>query len=247
MDESPKGFKPPYMSFATFWNFIADLAARPLPPRIDRSMMSTKSGTDQQNLTAALKALELIDDDQRVSPALTRLAASSEEERQAELAVIVRRFYPKQLGVSEEFGTEQQLKESFTESFGIEGNDTRRKSIAFFLHAARTAGLELSPHFPATRSGSGSPGATKPRRAPAKRRTTNGAAEGGKAPQQTGSPEDGDRYSVQLKSGGRVSIVVGVNLFALSREDRDFVLKLVDQLTGYDQGEPPSTQGGDES
>ena len=51
MDE-PNGqtFKPPYLSFQTFWAFLDELAAKPLPPQIDRSMLDKKSGTDQAGL-----------------------------------------------------------------------------------------------------------------------------------------------------------------------------------------------------
>lgn len=43
-------FKPPYLSFQTFWGFVKELAAKPLPPQIDRTMLDKKSGTDQMNL-----------------------------------------------------------------------------------------------------------------------------------------------------------------------------------------------------
>jgi hypothetical protein len=38
---------------------------------------------------------------------------------------------------------------------------------------------------------------------------------------------------VALASGGTVSVVVSVNLFALTTKDRDFVIDLVDKLKGY--------------
>jgi len=47
MDDSESTFKPSYMSFQTFWNFIGELAKKPLPPQIDRSLLGSKSGTDQ--------------------------------------------------------------------------------------------------------------------------------------------------------------------------------------------------------
>lgn len=98
---------------------------------------------------------------------------------------------------------------------------------------ARDADLKLSPHFPKTRSGQGAPGATKVRRTP-RRKPTNGAAgpksPGGEAERQQ---VEGDTYTVDLKSGGSVSVVVKVNLFGLTTEDRNFVIDLVDKLKGY--------------
>ena len=34
MDGTDIKFKPPYMSFQTFWSFIEDLSKKPLPPQI---------------------------------------------------------------------------------------------------------------------------------------------------------------------------------------------------------------------
>src|SRR6266700_3864540 len=67
MDEPKPGeFRPPYLSFATFWSFLDTMLAQPLPPKIDRSMMRSKSGSDQVSLTAAMKAFGLIGDNQEV-------------------------------------------------------------------------------------------------------------------------------------------------------------------------------------
>jgi hypothetical protein len=234
MDEAQTPFKPPYMSFQTFLTFIEELASRPLPPKIDRSMMTSKSGTDQNNLMSALKGFALINGDHRVEPTLVQLATSDETKRNEKLGELVRAYYPDQIVVSEQNGTEGQLVESFKQSFSLDTTETRRKAITFFLHAARVAGIPLSPHFPPTRTGSGSPGTPRPKR-PGKRRTppaASGAGASNSAATQPNQP-DGDTYSVSLHSGGSVSVVVTVNLFALSTEDRNFVIDLVDRLKGY--------------
>jgi hypothetical protein len=48
----------------------------------------------------------------------------------------------------------------------------------------------------------------------------------------------GDRLAVPLNSGGTVEVSVSVNLFALSTEDRTFVIELIDKLKGYQQATP---------
>jgi hypothetical protein len=155
MDEPAQvEFRPPYLAFKTFWTFIEDLATKPLPPRIDRSLMRSKSGSDQVGLTAAMKSFGLINGSQEVT-GLRELAATDEAGRVQWLALEVRKHYAAQMKVSDENGTEQQLRDSFKESFGLESADTLRKSMTFFLHAARTAGIETSAYFPTTRSGSG--------------------------------------------------------------------------------------------
>jgi hypothetical protein len=236
VEDSQGDFRPPYLPFQTFWSFIGDLLANPLPPRIDRSLMTSKSGTDQVHLTAALKAFGLVDANQAVT-GLRDLEGADEAARAGWLAEQIRKHYPAQIKVSEENGTEQQLKESFRVGSGTtDSADTLRKSIRFFLHAAREAGIPLSPHFPATRGGSGAPGAPKPKRSASKRKP--GASQPRENGTSTPASKDGDKYSVDLASGGSVSVVVSVNLFSLSKEDRKFVIDLVDALKDYDGGSP---------
>lgn len=54
------------------------------------------------------------------------------------------------------------------------------------------------------------------------------------SPSRGASAVAGDTYTVELASGGSVSVLVNVNLFALSTDDRNFVIDLVDKLKGYD-------------
>ena len=227
------------MSFQTFWKFVEDLSARPLPPQIDRSIMNSKSGTDQANLMSALSGFGLIGADQRVEPALRDLAVSDDATRRERLATLIQKYYPEQVIVAEQNGTEQQLHQTFRESFNLESADTRRKAVTFYLHAARTAGMTLSEYFPQTRSGSGNPGASRPKR-PARRKgpaaSVTGASTGSAMRQREGQARiGGDTYTVDLESGGTVSVAVSVNLFDLTTKDRSFVIELIDKLKGYPQ------------
>ncbi len=235
-------FKPPYMAFSTLWGFFSELSQKELPPRIDRSLMASKSGTDQANLLAAFSAFELVGPEQRVQPRLVELTSPDLDERKRALRELLAERYPTQVKISEDNGTGAQLQESFKEDFALEG-DTRRKAMAFFLHAARTAGLHVSPHFPATRGGSGAPGVPRKRGSNGIRKKLPITADKPVAvsPQAAG----GDTYTVTLQSGGQVSVVVDVNLFGLSTTDRDFVIDLVDRLKGYPQAEAnePSPEG----
>lgn len=234
---SDQKFKPPYLSFQTFLGFVDELAAKPLPPQIDRSMLGGKSGTDQMNLLGAFKAFGLVDAAQGVRPELQKLVAADGPERKRFLGAMLRHYYPLQFNVSEQNGTERQLLSSFEEAFGVTG-DTRRKAATFFLHAARFAGMNLSPHFPSTRSGSGRAAAAKPRRTPVPKRKLSDSGGAGHD-----SPSIGDTYTVTLDSGGTVSVGVNVSLFALSTDDRSFVIELVDKLKGYSSGS--EAEGGD--
>lgn len=265
MDEGPVPFRPPYFSFQTFWGFIDELAARPLPPQIDRSMMGSKSGTDQANLLTALKGFDLIGPDQRVNSTLTALAAQDAGERKAALAALVRHFYAAPLAVSELNGTEGQLNEAFKAAYSLESGDTRRKAITFFLHAARTAGIELSPYFPATRggtgSGSGSPGVPRPKKRAAGKAKTNGTVGPASAPGSPGAPVvttthtvAGEVKTVSFGDAGTVTVNVNVRWLDLPDEAFVGVRRIIRELeafgTATDQldasasmADDPETQG----
>lgn len=240
-ETAQQGFKPPYMAFQTFWNFVQELSAHPLPPLIDRSLMGTKSGTDQANLINTLKALDLVDDEQKVLGPLTALTDVDIEGRTPLLAEIVRRFYADALAVSESNGTASQLDQCFRESYSITSADTLRKSITFFLHAARTAGIPLSPHFKATRSGQGAPGQTRKRTT--KRKPKNGAAEQETPAVQQPAIPDAYRLDVRLRTGGTMTLTVNVNPISLRGEDRAFFYDIVDKMTDYEQPEPEQAEG----
>lgn len=232
MDEAaPDDFRPPYLAFTTFWSFINELVAKPLPPRLDRSLMRSKSGSDQAALTAAMKSFGLIDSGQAVT-GLRDLASRDEAGRLTWLQEQVRVHYPAQMKVSDEHGTDQQLKESFKEAFGLDSADTTRKAMTFFLHAARTAHIETSANFPSTRSGSGAPGTPKPRRTTSRRRppASPPTDKGGNASRLTHS---GDTYTLTMDSGPVVTMTVAFNVMEASIDDRDFIFEIVDKLRAY--------------
>jgi hypothetical protein len=245
-DEERGGFKPPYLPFATFWNFVGELAAHPLPPAIDRSLMGTKSGSDQVNLMATLRTFGMIDDDRKVQPAFVKFAVTDETMRVEHLRVLVEKYYADALRVSSQNGTEQQLHECFRDTYGIDGADTRRKAVTFFLHAARRAELPLSPHFPSTRPGSGSPG--QKRRSPKKRASSGSNGGSGNAAEsvdENSRPKSEYDTSVKLQTGGTMSLTVNVNPLNLRGEDRNFFYQIVDMLADYAEKHQVNERDGD--
>ena len=246
-------FKPTTMAFATFWNFIDELASHPLPPQIDRSMMRSKSGTDQRNLITVLSSFELVGPppQRRVAPALQALTITDKEERKAEVGKLVRRFYSEAVELSETGGTEQQLNDLFKDQFDLDTTDTRRKAVTFFLHAARTAGIPLSPYFPATRSGSGAPGAPRARRSGKRKPAADGGASGvnGDARSQDARPtQEAASYSTEVTIGDGTILILTAknpNPFEFSKPDRDFFFGLVDRMKAYASAQtPPAGNGG---
>lgn len=227
--EGSGGFKPPWMAFQTFWGFGQELSGHDLPPVIDRSLMSSKSGTDQANLLAALVAFELIDESNVVQPALAEIANSDAERRKSALAVLIKKFYAGPLEVSAANGTQAQLLERFREDYGVTGADTLRKATTFFLQACRTAEISVSPHFKQTRASGG--GGSRPRKA--RKPKINGDNGATPPPAQPNTEEH--RVSVALQTGGTMTLSVSVNPLSLRGEDRTFFYDIVDKLTDYQE------------
>lgn len=237
------GFKPPYMAFQTFWNFIDELSSHPLPPVIDRSLMGTRSGTDQANVISTLRTFGLIDDANYVLPPLVDLADAEMDDRKVLLGDIVRKYYAAALEVADQNGTASQLDACFRDSYAVVGTDTLRKSTSFFLHASRTAGIPLSPHFKQTRGGQGAPGQAK--RRTSKRKASNGAVE---VVEPSAQKIDGYRLDVTLRTGGTMTLTVDVNPISLRGADRTFFYDIVDKMTDYNEvGAAGSLDGGPET
>jgi hypothetical protein len=134
---------PPYISYRTFSGFLDRLSKR-IPSRIDRSVMSSLSGSNQSQLMAALRYLELISGTGQPTERLSKLLDSSSETSQAAMRDLLVSSYPflfKTFDLKK--ATFDELSERFV-SAGASG-DTVRKCIAFFLAAAKYAGLQISP------------------------------------------------------------------------------------------------------
>ncbi len=144
--KAPKKAYPPYLPYKTIGTFIDGLKVA-LPQRIDRSLMKSMSGGMQSSLMSALIYLDLIDlNTGAITEKLNRLVHSEGVERQRVLQEILTDSYPFLFadGLQLDRATTSQLEERFKQS-GASG-DTLRKSVTFFLKAAKDAGLKVSPH-----------------------------------------------------------------------------------------------------
>jgi hypothetical protein len=227
-DEVTEEIKPPYMPFTTFWTFLTELGNKPLPPQIDRSMMSAKSGTDQASIFNALKFFGLINAINAVQPGLTAFTAADEAGRKRSLESMMRQQYPSQIEVSEHNGTEKLLLDSFESAFGYTG-DTRRKAMTFFLHGARFAGIDLSAHFPVTRMGSGRPANGRPKRT-VKNKVQNPGGTSKAAGGVTDSGQKGEPVHVALGDAGSVDVLVNVRWLELPDETFTSLRRIVGEL-----------------
>ncbi len=224
MTQTPEDsvFAPPYMSFKTFRNFVLRLDPQAMPPRIDRSMMVGMAGGTQTSLIQLLRQFELIGDSNEVRPQLVELCASEDSFAEGLRAILVR-HYAAQVELGRRQGTLGQLTESFAQS-GYSGS-TMRKAVTFFLHAAKAAELPLSPHFWPPKA---SPSSNRARRTKAPRPVgpATRVSAGAYAPAA-------ESHTIQLASGGTVTVSCSTSFLALTRYDREFVFELVDRMKDY--------------
>lgn len=139
----------PYLPASTFKNFVAQFKSGTIPPRIDRSLMTSMSGADQSMLRQALRFFELVDPDRNdaVTDKFRDLATSIDTDRWKEsLRAVIEGAYSSIVDGLDKTATPAQLDEHFRERAKVTGS-VLDKAVRFYLTMAEEAGVELSPLF----------------------------------------------------------------------------------------------------
>ena len=145
--DKDKGLAPPYLSFKTLLNFLDRLEKVGMPNRIDRSMMDSSSGMVQAQLLTTLKYLHLITGNDGIpTETLGKLVSAKESDKKHRLKEVIVASYPFLFkdGFNLQSATSKEIQDKFDEA-GASGGTTR-KSVAFFMAAAKHTGIGLSPH-----------------------------------------------------------------------------------------------------
>jgi hypothetical protein len=216
----PSATQPaPYVPFRTFLAALEGFE-RGLPNQIDRSLWPSYSGAIRGQLLAAFRFLGLMDDNQSPTAALREMAAKPES-RRALMRALVEKSYQPLVALDLARASPHQLEDAVRAAYGVTGA-THKKAVSFFLQAVRYAGLPLSVLLKA-----------KTRTAAFGRRRL-GAGE--RPAKESESAAAAVSKTVQLKSGGSLTLAASIDLFSLSAEDRAFVFGLIDRLQDYEQG-----------
>ena len=226
---------PPYIAYRTFKNFLYQLEQRGLPARIDRSVMSQKSGTIQSRLLLALTYLGLITPRGRPTEKFKRLVTVNGDARQDILKEIITSSYGflfnDKIDIAD--ASSSQVEEFFQKT-GSSG-ETLRRSISFFLSLAKEAGIPVSPYI--------KPHRNKRRRHPLSPISTGVPAatllsEAGKRmPYQDSSSKE-----ILFSNGGNLKMEMKVNIFDLTARDRKFIFEMVDVVKSYESDKQNPSQ-----
>ena len=142
---------PPYVPYRTFRTFL-EFLKEGIPDRIDRSVwVSRFSGSSGMQLMTSLKALNLIDDLGMPSSDLEKLVYAQGKDRRDLLREILQNFYLPIFQLDLSKATKNQFREAFRIFGAKEGVLT--KCEAFFIKAAKDAGIELSQYIVARTHG----------------------------------------------------------------------------------------------
>jgi hypothetical protein len=115
-----------------------------LPNRVDRSVMSSLSGSSQLQLLAALRYLELVSPKGIPTERLSGLVESDGAKFRKALREVLTSSYP---FLFNGFDLQRATVEELTRELGTAGasGDNVRKCVSFFLAAAKQAELPVSP------------------------------------------------------------------------------------------------------
>ncbi len=161
---------PPYTAFASVKTLVKNLQEHGLPSRVDRSVLggSFSNAVGSQILTA-IKFLRLIDGANHPNDRFKTLTqAYGTDNWGTVLGSILRDAYTPLFSLNLETASPSQFNELFGKTYpGTD--DVKRKSITFFLNAARDAGIKISPYIEKNK---------KPRATPAKKKAPKPASAG---------------------------------------------------------------------
>lgn len=215
---------PPILPYRTFLSSL-DRLSEGIPPKIDRGIWKNQTGSVQSLIMGAYRFFGLIDAENKPTQKLRELV-SNREKPNDQVKALLEDKYAAIIKHNLANMTIALIEEYFADAFDVQG-DTRRKSITFFLQAAKAVGMQLSTFLQSqvrVRT-------TGSRRA--KKRNGDDFEE--VEDSNTEQEQSGNTKTIELRSGGTLSLTVSVDLIAMTSADRDFVFKLIDELNGYEQ------------
>jgi hypothetical protein len=135
---------PVYVPYATFLSALDALKRDGIPGtgKIDKSLWDSQSGAIQGQLLIALRFLGLIDEHNRVLPALPPLVAAAPEDRKPIIRKLIEGSYSKLLTLDLKTISQGQLEEALR-AYGL-GGSTLTRAVRFFVKACQETGIPIS-------------------------------------------------------------------------------------------------------
>jgi hypothetical protein len=233
---------PVYLPFATFRSAIQGLRAHGLPDRIEKTAWNSRSGADQTQILSAFRFLGFIDTlNDSPTESLKRLVdvqEDTDDERKI-LAELLQAKYARVFAINLKTATPGTLAEAIG-SYGTIGA-TKKRAVRFFIKAATHARIPLSARLTANlrervvaeegRENGGESEQPTPR--PRRRRRSSTPPT---LPVTTSRvATEGESKTIQLKTGGSLTLTLSVRFVEMGTDDRNFVFELLDKMKGYEE------------
>lgn len=226
----------PYLPFATFMGSL-DVFTQGVPPKLDRTLWRSQSGFIQGLIMNAYRFFGLVDEADNDSATQELLDLVRKKEQRPELlrALIYAQYDDVLDGHDLSKMTMKMLEAQFEKSFAVSGA-TKQKAIAFFLKAAKFAEMPLSTFLSSQLRNAAPRKKRGPKQRPERSNGTEDDILDDVPPETPGAVT----HTVELASGGTVSVIVTANPFTMPLEDRNFVFSMIDMVQKYEaqkQGE----------
>lgn len=214
-----------YVPFRTLLSAVEALE-HGVPRKLDRTIWRSQSGVIQSQIMMAFRFFNLVDEDDRPTPALHRLVANPDQ-RSEHVKALLHYAYHDIIDHDLTKMTPRMLEEAM-DHYSVTG-DTRRRAISFFLQAAKYAELPMHPLLLGQTRNTGS--RKRKAKKPGCVAEMNGAAD----PKYVTPPpaQIGSTKSVRLSNGGMLTLSISADPFTLPTRDRNFVFELIDKLQEY--------------
>ena len=238
----------PYATFDTFVTVLQEFTDAGIPTVIDKETFADKSRHDKWQLLGTFKFLDLMDNDGNPTEKLRYLVNQSDT-RPAVLRRIMELAYASIFEYGLDNLSREVLDGILSDQYAVNG-ETLKKARSFFTNACKFVGLEL-PSAITQR--------VRQRRAkqiPLKTEPTLTFPEESDEEVKT-SPKNENMldelikqngrneaspsflHTINLKSGGRLTLSAEVDVWKLNKEDRNLVFKLVDDMKEYEDSDTP--------
>ena len=222
---------PPYLPYKTFISSLENLG-QGIPPKLDRSIWKNQPGTVQSQILSAYKFLGLMNETTGPTEFLRELVQQRATPGPTLKKIIEEKYRPILVHDLSTM-TITMLNAEFETAFSVEG-DTKKKAIRFFLQATKANNFTLSKFLlDQTRVSSSGPRKKRPSSRDPEQIANDDAQD-----DEIERPGAGMRKMIALRSGGQLAFSLSVDLFELSRIDRDFVFGLIDALNDYEAKNP---------
>lgn len=143
MAEVPQGPVPPYVAFRTLLTQVERMEKEGVPNKIDKYFLTGMAGGTQNHFRHALRSLGLINEEDRSTELLRRLATTPDQ-RKAIFAELLHQRFPALTNLDGNASKSDFIE--VLQNYGMNSADTQRKALGFYVAAAEYAGVPVSNH-----------------------------------------------------------------------------------------------------